>query len=237
MVHLRSTAVFPATCGGDRAADELIHPDLTNPESFWQELLPPDAATDGGYPARFDDGRILMLPVRPLPDGRHALASLIINQASFAVVDALATSLARKLAAFAPEVIVGLPTLGLTLAAAVAERLGHSRYVPLGTSAKFWYREELSVPLSSVTTPGQGKRLFIDPRMLPLLRDRRIALVDDVISTGRSMRAGIDLLAACGFATAVLGTAMLQTEEWREPLAAWDVAAVLSSPLLAIAAD
>jgi hypothetical protein len=51
------------------------------------------------------------------------------------------------------------------------------------------------------------------------------------------MRAGIDLLATCGFATAVLGTAMLQTEEWRAPLAAWDVAAVLSSPLLAIARD
>jgi len=199
--------------------------------------LPPDAATDGGYPARFDDGRILMLPVRPLPDGRHALASLVINQASFAVVDALASALARKLAAFSPEVIVGLPTLGLTLAAAVAQRLGHSRYVPLGTSAKFWYREELSVPLSSVTTPDQRKRLFIDPRMLPLLRDRRIALVDDVISSGRSMRAGIDLLASCGFATTVLGTAMLQTEEWRAPLAAWDVATVLTSPLLAIASD
>jgi len=221
--------------------------DLPGAESFWQELLPPDAAAPdpaapdaalaGGYPARFDDGRILMLPVRPLPGGRHALASLIINQASFAVVDALAANLARKLAAFAPEVIVGLPTLGLTLAAAVAERLGHSRYVPLGTSAKFWYREELSVPLSSVTTPGQPKRLFIDPRMLPLLRGRRIALVDDVISSGRSMRAGVDLLAACGCATTVLGTAMLQTDAWREPLGAWNVAAVLSSPLLTLAVE
>jgi adenine/guanine phosphoribosyltransferase-like PRPP-binding protein len=178
-----------------------------------------------------------MLPLRPLPDGRHALASLIINQASFAVLDALATALASKLSAFAPDIIVGLPTLGLTLAAAVAERLGHSRYVPLGTSAKFWYREELSAPLSSVTTPDQPKRLYIDPRTLPLLGGRRIALVDDVISSGRSMRAGIDLLAVCGFAPAVLGTAMLQTDAWREPLAAWDVAAVLTSPLLTIAAE
>jgi adenine/guanine phosphoribosyltransferase-like PRPP-binding protein len=224
--------------GIESTAEHLAASHLKNPESFWQELLPPHAAAvDGAYPARFDDGRILMLPLRPLPDGRHALASLIINQASFAVVDALATALARKLAAFAPEVIVGLPTLGLTLAAAVAERLGHSRYVPLGTSAKFWYRAELSVPLSSVTTPDQTKRLYIDPRTLPLLAGRRIALVDDVISSGRSMRAGIDLLAACGFATAVLGTAMLQTDAWREALAAWDMAAVLTSPLLTIASD
>ena len=122
------------------------------PASFWQEILPPNAVATGGYPARFDDGRILLLPIRHLPDGKHALASLIINQASFTVVDALAKSLAQKLAPFAPDVIVGLPTLGLTLASAVAQILGHARYVPLGNSAKFWYRAELSVPLSSVTT-------------------------------------------------------------------------------------
>src|SRR5580658_7416635 len=97
------------------------------PESFWQEILPPDAVdvAVGGYPAAFDDGRILLLPIRPLPDGKHALASLIINQASFTVVDALAQSLAQKLAPFTPDVIVGLPTLGLTLASAVAQKLGH----------------------------------------------------------------------------------------------------------------
>ncbi len=204
------------------------------PESYWQHILPADAAVRGGYPARFEDGRILVLPLRPLPDGQHALASLIINQASFTVVDALATSLAAKLVAYAPDVVVGLPTLGLTLASAVAQRLGHARYVPLGTSAKFWYRDDLSVPLSSVTTPDPRKRLFIDPRMLPLLAGRRIALVDDVISSGASIRAGIELLAACGFKPAVLGAAMLQSERWREPLVGWDIAAVLHSPVLTL---
>ena len=206
----------------------------TSPESFWQEILPVDAVTAGAYPARFDDGRILLLPSRVLPDGKRALASLIINQASFAVVDALAASLARKLSAFAPDVIVGLPTLGLTLAAAVARLLGHTRYVPLGNSAKFWYRHELSVPQSSVTTPAQAKRLYIDPRMLPLLEGRRVALLDDVISSGTSMLAGIALLAVCGVKPAVLGTAMLQSAQWERPLAGWDIVSVLRSPILDI---
>lgn len=56
--------------------------------------------------------------------------------------------------------------------------------MPLGTSRKFWYLEELSVPMSSITT-RQEKRLYIDPRMLPLIENRRVALVDDVISSGR----------------------------------------------------
>jgi adenine/guanine phosphoribosyltransferase-like PRPP-binding protein len=202
------------------------------PETFWQEILPASQSAEGGYPARFDDGRVLLLPIRRLPDGRGALASLIINQASFAVVDALAADLAQKLSAFAPDVIVGLPTLGLTLASAVAQRLGHSRYVPLGVSAKFWYRDELSVPLTSITSPDHVKRLFVDPRLVPLLEGRRVALIDDVISSGTSILAGIALLKACGVQPVALGTAMLQSDRWRESLAPWPVVSVLSSPLL-----
>jgi adenine/guanine phosphoribosyltransferase-like PRPP-binding protein len=205
------------------------------PENFWQEILPPDAVAEGGYPARFPDGRILILPIRPLLDGKRALASLIINQASFAVVDALAAALAQELAAYSPEIIVGLPTLGLTLSSAVAQKLCHTRYVPLGNSAKFWYLPELSVPLSSVTTPDQQKRLYIDPRLLPLLQGRRIALIDDVISSGVSMLAGIALLELCGVKPVALGTAMLQSELWRERLAGWDIASVLHSPILSVA--
>jgi adenine/guanine phosphoribosyltransferase-like PRPP-binding protein len=218
---------------------------LMRAESFWQEILPPGAdqadpagtavfGPGGGYPARFEDGRILVLPIRPLPDGKHALASLIINQASFAVVDALAAALAHKLAAYTPDVVVGLPTLGLTLAAAVAQKLGHTRYVPLGASAKFWYRAELSVPLSSVTTPDQDKRLFLDPRMLPLLEGRRSVLIDDVISSGTSMLAGIALLDICGVKPVALGAAMRQSDRSRGCLAGWDVEWVLSSPILGV---
>ena len=207
-----------------------------NPEDFWQEILPAGAVPVGGYPVRFDDGRLLLLPLRRLPQGGGVLASLIINQASFALVQALSADLAAKLNPFAPDVVVGLPTLGLTLAAAVAQALGHSRFVPLGNSAKFWYRDDLSVPLSSVTTPEQSKRLYVDPRMLPLLSGRRIALIDDVISSGTSMVAAIDLLRRCDVEPAVLGTAMLQSDRWQQPLAGWPVVSALRSPLLDVMA-
>lgn len=190
------------------------------PQQFWQELHPagavePNPPYADAYPATLPDGRQLLLPLRPLPDGQSALCSLIVNQASFAVLDALAVHLAARLLEHDPEVVVGLPTLGLTLAAAVAMRLGHSRYVPLGTSRKFWYEPRLSVPMSSVTTPDE-KRLFLDPRLLPLLDGKRVALVDDVISTGRSITAGLELLAIAGVEPVAIGAAMLQSERWRE---------------------
>jgi adenine/guanine phosphoribosyltransferase-like PRPP-binding protein len=215
------------------------------PHEFWQTIEAPhrfDAtgSQSGFYPAAFDDGRQLLLPIRPLADGEHALASLIINQASFEVVDAIAADLAAKLSAFQPEIVVGLPTLGLTLASVVAHKLGHSRYVPLGTSRKFWYREELSVPLSSITTPEQAKRLYVDPRMLPLLIGRRVALVDDVISSGASIAAALQLMGSCAVEPVVICAAMLQSDRWKERLGTnWveSTVAVLRSPMLSRTAD
>jgi adenine/guanine phosphoribosyltransferase-like PRPP-binding protein len=137
------------------------------PHEYWQRLYPPGAFPAGlveaGFAVELADGRQLILPVRTLADGQHGLASLIINQASFEVQDQLAADLAQRLSRFEPEVIVGLPTLGLTLASAVAQKLGHTRYVPFGTSRKFWYLPELSVALSSITTPDQQKSLYVDP--------------------------------------------------------------------------
>ena len=70
------------------------------PHEFWQEIespgaVEPERAGVDFYPARFDDGRVLRLPIRPLADGEHALASIILNQASFAVVDAIAADSRR----------------------------------------------------------------------------------------------------------------------------------------------
>ncbi|GKX32588.1 MAG: phosphoribosyltransferase [Rhizobiaceae bacterium MnEN-MB40S] len=192
---------------------------------FWQTLEPPGtwdasrlARFDDLYPASLPDGRQIALPVRVRSGGEEALPSLILNQASFAVVDALSEALAARLRDYRPDVIVGMPTLGLTLAAETARKLGHDRYVPLGTSRKFWYDVALSVPLISITSPGQEKRLYIDPRMLPLLENRRFVLVDDVISTGASMASGYSLLEKCAGEPVVLAAAMLQTRRWEECL-------------------
>ena len=211
---------------------------MMEPHEFWQEIHPGDHATPGPYqdrfPARLPDGRVLFLPIRRLGETDRGIASLILNQTAFAVEAVLADLLAEQLAEYAPEVIVGMPTLGLSLARAVAERLGHRRYVALGTSRKFWYDEDLSVPLTSITSPGAQKRLYLDPRMLPLLSGAKICLIDDVISSGTSISAGLDLLQGAGLRLVCVGAAMLQTRRWQEALGERGVLAVgvIRSPLL-----
>lgn len=193
--------------------------------AYWQHLL--DGWPDGiaprppfrfDYPVRLPDGRVLVLPLRALPGGGHAVASLIANQASFAVVEALADHMAVLARAAGIDLVVGLPTLGITFASLVAGRLGHERYVPFGYSRKFWYDDALSEPIFSITSPGGEKRLYVDPNVVSLLRGRRICLVDDAISTGSSTLASCRLLARLGVEIAAVVVAMKQTTRWLKPL-------------------
>jgi len=108
-------------------------------------VSPGDGAWRYGWPARLPDGWLLVLCIRQLPaDPTAALASLISNQVSLQLVDALGVMLARLLAPYAPEVVVGLPTLGLARPPVVARESGHEQMVPLSYSRKYWFEEAMS---------------------------------------------------------------------------------------------
>jgi adenine/guanine phosphoribosyltransferase-like PRPP-binding protein len=181
------------------------------------------------YGAPMRDGSLLRLPLRDYGD--FAIAGFIANQASFAVVDALVRWIAQDVAGLNVEVVVGLPTIGHVIGAGVARALGHENWVAVGCTRKIWYDEDLSVPTQSVTAPEHGRRMWLDPRLLDRLSGRRALLVDDVVSSGSSARAGISLLQRAGVVPAALAVAMIQGEAWRQ---AWDaripVYAAFSTP-------
>ncbi len=187
---------------------------------YWQAFDPaapvPEVWKDY-YAAPMPDGRTLRLPLRDF--GTFAVAGLIANQASFAVQDQLAAWTAEAAWPFGADVVVGLPTLGHTVGAAVARALGHAGWVAPSTTRKRWYDDALSVPLGSITAPATGanaaRRMWLDPRLLPRLAERRVLLVDDVISTGASARAGLALLQAVGVTPVALAVAMVQGDAWR----------------------
>ncbi len=208
---------------------------------YWQKLLPPGSAPSSGvyrfgFPARLPDGRVLVLPIRRRIDRRdRAVASFIPNHASFEVIDALAgfvADLARPLQA---DVVVGMPTLGLALAPAVARLLGHDNYVPLGYSRKFWYEERLSEPVSSITSPQPGKAVYLDPNLVPRLAGRGALLVDDTISSGSTAAAVVRLIERAGGEPIGLVFAMCQGDAWTrhlEPRLQERVRWAFRSPLL-----
>jgi adenine/guanine phosphoribosyltransferase-like PRPP-binding protein len=219
---------------------------MRQPHHFWQEIEPaehwpvnPAEGYVAGYPAVLPDARQLLLPIRSLPNGsENGVASLIVNQAGFAVHDLLTTEMASLAVKHAADVIIGVPTLGLTLAMDVARKLSHQRYVPLGTSRKFWYVDDLSEPLASITSPGKGKTVYLDPRMVPVLEGKRVLVVDDVVSTGTSLSAVLRLLDKAQIHPVGVVAAMLQTERWKDkliveaPFYTGAVEGIIHSPLL-----
>ncbi len=192
-----------------------------------------------GVPVRVTVGlqtQVLLLPIRALPGaGDRAVASLIANQASLEVADALTRAMGELAHGFRPDVVIGLPTLGLVFAPGVARALGHARWVPLGYSRKFWYDDALSTEVASITTPGPGKRLYLDPNQLPLVEGRRVLIVDDAVSSAQTLVQVWDLLEALGARVAGAVVAMRQGERWRASLGgdrAQRVHGVFDSPLL-----
>ena len=171
------------------------------------------------YPVTLSNGTRLHLPLQALPDGEQAIALLMSNQTPFAVEQEIADLLTRLAAEFTAEVIVGIPTLGLDYARIVARYLGFPDYVALGNSRKFWYSDPLSVPVRSVTSPGVSKRLYLDPTLVERLAGKRALIVDDVINTGGSAAAAIELLQSVG--TLVIGLCVVLTEgeAWKKALA------------------
>jgi len=170
------------------------------------------------YPVTLCNGAQLHLPIQPLPGGREAIALLMSNQAPFEVEKELGSLLSKLAAEFSPEVIVGIPTLGLGYARIVARDLGFPDYVALGNSRKFWYSDELSVPVHSVTSPGAHKRLYLDPMLIERVAGKRALVVDDVINTGGSAAAAIVLLQNAGAIVIGLCVVLIEGEAWKDSL-------------------
>jgi adenine/guanine phosphoribosyltransferase-like PRPP-binding protein len=173
------------------------------------------------FPVVLSDGSQVELPIEPLPGTDQAIVLLMSNQTSFRVEEKLASLLSAAVKEFHAEVVVGIPTLGLDYARLVAAHLGFSHYVALGNSRKFWYLDELSVPVNSITSPGVSKKLYLDPSLLDRVAGKRTLLVDDVIATGGSASAAITLLQKAGAEVVGLGFVFSEGDPWKKVLSSF----------------
>jgi adenine/guanine phosphoribosyltransferase-like PRPP-binding protein len=211
-----------------------------NRGSYYDRIVPAAELTGrpppyaDNYPIRLPDGDWALLPFLALPpDFSTAIAYLCITENSFALEDRLSTAMTELARPLKADVVVGMPTLGMVLAASVGKKLGHDYYVPLSYSRKFWFEDELSVPVNSITTPVQPKTVYIDPRLLERLEGRRVLLVEDVISTGGTVAAELALMKTIGAHVVGVVTAIRETRAWIDKLGAIDpsYAALVTSPI------
>lgn len=101
------------------------------------------------------------------------------------LVKAAASELARKLRPREPEVLVTAESKSIPLAYELADQLGIP-YVVLRKQYRSYMGEALEVETVSITT-GHPQTLYLDEKDRGLVSDKRVVIVDDVISTGSTL--------------------------------------------------
>lgn len=105
------------------------------------------------------------------------------------------------------DVVITAESKGLQLAHCVARELKHPFYAVARKSKKLYMQDGISVAVHSITTKGE-QRLYLSAHDAALLKGKRVAVVDDVISTGGSL-AALDELVALAGGRVVLNAAVL----------------------------
>lgn len=103
------------------------------------------------------------------------------------LVETAATLLSQRLSVIGHDLLLTPETKSIPLAHALAKRL-NCPYVVLRKTRKSYMGEVLRVTSHSITT-GEPQHLFLDAKDQDLLCNRRVILIDDVISTGSTLRA------------------------------------------------
>ena len=98
-----------------------------------------------------------------------------------------ARALAKKIPADT-EIIMTAETKGIPLAAELSRQLGIPYYVTARKSVKAYMEDPIWVEDESITTLGK-QRLYLTADDIARIKGRRVLLLDDVISTGGSMKA------------------------------------------------
>lgn len=111
----------------------------------------------------------------------------------------LTTKCAEALLEQAPEYdyMISAEAKGIPLVAEMSRLAGNRRYFVARKAPKLYMRDVLEVKVQSITT-AREQRLCLDGNDAALMKGKKILIVDDVISTGESLKAIEALVEAAG---------------------------------------
>lgn len=111
----------------------------------------------------------------------------------------LTCACARELLKIAPphDIMITAESKGIPLLFEMARQSGENKYLIARKAPKLYMKDIFSTEVNSITT-AKKQTLYIDGEDAKSMRGKRVIIVDDVISTGESLRAVEKLVKLAG---------------------------------------
>ena len=126
------------------------------------------------------------LPIVPIRDTMSIAGFVIFGDTE--VVEPCARALAEKLPP-ETEVLVTAEAKSIPLIYEMAKVMKMPRYVIARKSVKGYMRNPIITTVNSITNMGREQILVVDEQDAAFIRGKKVAVIDDVISTGSSLQA------------------------------------------------
>ena len=140
------------------------------------------------------DGLEAKLPILPLPSGLNiAFFNLHGNTL---LTEHCGKSLAKL--AKGCEILVTAESKGLQLTHVVARELSMPYYAVARKSKKLYMQDGINISYGSSITTGKNQEFYLSKHDADLLAGKKVCIVDDVISTGESLKGLEDLVVKAG---------------------------------------
>lgn len=174
-----------------------------------------NVVTRSTYPVAVG-GQDVELPVVSLSSDL-ALALLITVDMGVEFMRRAGEELAALLAPYDVDIVATVATMGIPVAIEVTRALGLDQYAILHKTPKIHLADAVTEKVRSITTDAD-QRLLFDRARVGDVAGKRVAIVDDVISTGASTGAALRLLRSVGADVVAIGTLVTEASLWKEAL-------------------
>ena len=139
-------------------------------------------------------GVVADLPILPLPSGINiAFFNLHGNPA---LTEHCGKEIAKLIAD--AEVLLTAESKGLQLTHVVARELNHPYYAVARKSKKLYMQDGIEMAYGSSITTGKEQKFYLSKHDVDLIKGKKVCIVDDVISTGESVKGLEDLVKKAG---------------------------------------
>ena len=128
---------------------------------------------------------------------------------------AAALELKKRLKNYSFDIFVTAEAKAIALTQELSSLFDHDKYVILRKSKKLYMQDPIKLDVKSITTE-KVQQFYIGREKMQFLAGKNVCLADDVVSTGGTVDAFMELSKQVGFTIKVIACVLTEGERWED---------------------